>query len=689
MSSSEDDDDLLLSVGPTFKSTRQQKAADRKLNKMNDYLASCLDSANERFDRRRRMQEKSSRTKKETLAAVTQGNMDVELPFGGTGTTSTSSNTNSASLDDSGIDWDKLDTMVKEAEDEKAVHRKKKKQCDIDGMDDSDFEGEEFEGLTYSQKVALAGARETGLSTGLGARFVLNNFVADRDNRTYTYSFVDFEAAMVGMEQILANITNEKVLTLLATANAQNKVPALLYRRNLVSAYQADGSKPPPPELLSWLLKVSLSGTRCGELSATGSCRTLTGLISIQTAGCLQMFHFRDFLPCLTETLGYIDSFGNDVIVDGLTSKRDKQYRHSVDSKILRNFLNVWNCALMQDCVQWNNDNRNEACSCLGALVKISVDAIFHSPSKNVLSCGELLNHVKDLVRTMILFVFGKLEKLGTKNNKMMEWLEYDSWSQEAVQVILQCVSNLSSGINGSEDFDDTSGSLPIALSVRNFPTTIEHDDSTQKGAFSVPGIFLPCAVMRMMLARKALQQCLVGHEKKNYSSFAAEWNKSHKAVYSQFCGDRIQATTAFTLQERYALEALFDGLLAFSEIYKKADEMMANDSPRFHACVDIADCICDTARLLLVGCNRITEDYLDVLHSVHEKIGEYCGAMKRNVTSVFTHPHLRRAKELLTILSLFFRRLTESYKKGMSSFKRDRKQQKMASYFSPGTADS
>jgi len=680
MSSSDDDDDLLFSSGPTFTSTRQQKAADRKLSKMNDYLASCLNSTNERFDRRRRMQENSMRTKNET-AAEGQGGMDIKLPFGG------NSNTNSTSLDDSGIDWEKLDTMVKEAEDEKATHRKKKKQCNIDGMDDSDFEGEEFEGLTYSQKVALAGARETGLSTGLGARFVLNNFVSDLNNRAHTYSFVDFETAMAGIEQTMTYITNAKVRSLLVEAKKQNKVPALLYRRNLVAAYQDSGSEPPPPELLSWLLKVSLTGTRCGELSATGSCRTLIGLISIQTAGCKHIFQFSDFIPCLTETLGYVDSLGKEVGVDAVTSKRDKQYRHVVDSKTLENFLKVWHCALMHEFVQWSNDNRKDLSLCLGALIKMSVDAIFHSPSKTVLSCPEILKYVQDLVRAITLFAFKQLKKARTEDDNMVEWTEYDSWCQEAVRVMLQCVSNLSSGIIGSEDSDDSSGSLPIALCIRNFPTTIEHE-SLKKDGFSVPSVFLPCAVLRMVLARGALQQCLVADDTKKIASFAAEWEKSRTSVYSQLFGDRLHVhPDKITQRERYALDALLDGLIAFSEIYKEADEMMANDSPRFHACIDIADSICDTSRLLLVGCDRIAEDYLDVLHTVHEKIAEYCAAMKRNVTSVFTHPHLRRAKELLTILSLFFRRLTDTYKKGLSSFKRDRKQQKLASYFPSGTA--
>ena len=242
---------------------------------------------------------------------------------------------------------------------------------------------------------------------------------------------------------------------------------------------------------------------------------------------------------------------------------------------------------------------------------------------------------------------------------------------------LLNAVSNLSSGRNGSEDADDVNGYLPLPLAARNFPIYVS---SPNEKKFNK--IFVPCLKIKEIILKEAFLICL---------DDKVSWEKSLQKYNEKLL---FEVEKVFTKENKNFFEPCMTsialGIASFFEIYNNVDELM-KDGPKFYACIDLASQISLLGEQTFIQISRNCIDSVDteisaLLQTVYKCYDDYCNAIKKKVVNVFTHPHLRRSKELLSIYSIYFARMSEDMEliasKSKNSYK---KQQRLTAYLEEG----
>ena len=111
----------------------------------------------------------------------------------------------------------------------------------------------------------------------------------------------------------------------------------------------------------------------------------------------------------------------------------------------------------------------------------------------------------------------------------------------------------------------------------------------------------------------------------------------------------------------------------SLSIMLESMGDVIVKDDPRFLAAVDTASlcgmmgvalwrtCVPGQRLLFFKGWLRSGDIYFnaveaDIIYDHLTRLENSCFKLKKRITSVFSHPHLRRVKELLTYLSTFYR---------------------------------
>lgn len=236
---------------------------------------------------------------------------------------------------------------------------------------------------------------------------------------------------------------------------------------------------------------------------------------------------------------------------------------------------------------------------------------------------------------------------------------------------ILGSVCGLSSGLRTSEDSDDISGSLPIALTVRNFAVSRVNEP-------------LVCRFMllkiKAKLAIEAFRKCI---------GCKGSWEQSFT-----LCRNKLKVNDIFSGLESsrimLSIDVIVGGITSLYELCKRSGELM-EDSPRFYATIDL------TSQMFLVGEHMLklstddihkdtdeskTNDVIitEFLKTVYSHAEDYCNISKKKIVNVFTKPHLRRSKEFFSTLGILFARMKEDMER-LSNFKKTT-QKPLSSYF-------
>ena len=376
MSSDEDDD--LLNCIPTFTITKKKKKEDQKLNKFSDYLSQAFDKSDAQKESRAAAVAHSKH-----IHSLGEGNgngNDDALNADGDADTSLGVKSENVA-----IDWDRLDSMVEEAEKSTELMQAKKKRSllnSIDGIEEGD--NCNSDAVDNSQdRIAIAGARATALSSGLGARRMLG--IGQNDDSTRDV-FKSFDDAMKDFRKRVRPKLKGDVKDIITKAEKNKAIPAMLYRRVLVKTCEASGEKNAIPKVfVQWLWKVLLSGSHCGFLCVDGARRTLKGLIELKIVCCVNFFLWDDFLPTLTMVFGYRKRPSNKID----NSIQQQEILANIDMMSFEGFLDVWNSIVINRLILISDEDTKISVlsSYLGDLSRIGLDPRFHVSSDNDFPC--------------------------------------------------------------------------------------------------------------------------------------------------------------------------------------------------------------------------------------------------------------------------------------------------------------
>ena len=220
-------------------------------------------------------------------------------------------------------------------------------------------------------------------------------------------------------------------------------------------------------------------------------------------------------------------------------------------------------------------------------------------------------------------------------------------------QLTISLCQNLGGGDMKSADNDDTHGYLPLSLSARLWQ--------------SHANLSLLYTIFGAAYAKDALICCFEGDEK----SIEDQVDKKLNNICTQLLAGNV-TDKSISVQEKGKFPPQWHVLL-FAEMalgtVVKSGETILNDGPRFLAIVEIV------TSCIFLGLNfygKITDiknkkqthqnsggiygSVIDaeIVCSFLERMEGLCHTLKHKVISVFVFPHLRRAKESLTYLSVY-----------------------------------
>ena len=215
---------------------------------------------------------------------------------------------------------------------------------------------------------------------------------------------------------------------------------------------------------------------------------------------------------------------------------------------------------------------------------------------------------------------------------------EFEEWITTSSHHLADQASDLKGGQKGSSDADDTKGYLPLALMVKHIPMV---DVKTTQ-------VIVSCAKLRAKMAEEALKRCF---------SNITNWEERRNEIVTKRCKQLNLHVFPFGWQ------ALASAELGLSY----AGEFVTRDGPLLYTVVDIAKACAEAGRSLSANesCSEKSEGgvYSSKEEACYmclslETLEYQCATLKKGITSVFVNPHLRRTKELLAEISIYFKHL-------------------------------
>jgi len=566
----------------------------------------------------------------------------------------------------------------------------------VDGVDDlSDEEKGDGSPEDMRRRQALASAKDIGQSTCLGTRRMFLPAVSDAPGVATTAgselipsrpesdlpfgigsvsTFASSAVALTELKTIIDSLiksagkkgtTEQKraerdlrdsILKPIKAASEGGSVvlSAYLSQKSLLVKC-SEASLPVPRQLVAWLFTTSCSVSTTRTM-ATGAYLTLLEIMKArlrivelgqeddEAGDALKIAYMTDLIAGLERLFrlwtknGASPAMKEEVDPSDYDSdtrrKKPKRPRKSFldNASGLAHFLALWATALDYDYIMaaqaLENDMSKASATAAAALAKASLDAIFQSGNH------ELNNSLKWL---LVSLVEHNALRLNSKGRSGTDDEVRQLFSAMAHAVCDAC-SDLSCGLPKSADEDDINGWLPFALAVRMLP--IEH-------CYGTPSL----AAMRFKatVAEFALQECL---------QFTDSWDmrlESEFKHYSKNLDDK-------SLSDRWRMMMIAE--VGLRRVQSVGDEI-TSDGPRFLTCVEIV-VICAELGMALFSDVDPADDgtggiyksiaEADAMSHLLESLENLCTRLKKNIKSVFIYPHLRRVKEVLTLLAVYFR---------------------------------
>lgn len=205
-------------------------------------------------------------------------------------------------------------------------------------------------------------------------------------------------------------------------------------------------------------------------------------------------------------------------------------------------------------------------------------------------------------------------------------------------KAVCDACSGLSAGPEKAADEDDEEGLLPISLGIRTLP--IEHCHRSSTSALKLKAATVLCA----------FKMCLECDDDWWADSVKKIFTKYAKELEDKELSDRWRIMTSTEV-----------GLLRI----QSAGDEITSDYPRFLACIEISVACAEMGMALFSLLEPSPEgeggiygsvDEAEAMCQLLESLEILCNQLKKNLPSVFAYPHLRRGKDVLTLLSVYFR---------------------------------
>jgi len=206
-------------------------------------------------------------------------------------------------------------------------------------------------------------------------------------------------------------------------------------------------------------------------------------------------------------------------------------------------------------------------------------------------------------------------------------------------KAVCDACSDLSAGPEKSADEDDEDGLLPISLGVRTLPIEQSY------GRPSIPAMQLKAASVLCVL-----KLCLKCDDE--------WWEDSVKEFFGKYAKDLDDKE----LSDRWNIMTSTE--VGLRRIQSAGDEI-TGDHPRFLACIEISVACAEMGMAFFSVLEPSPDgeggiygsiDEAEAMCQILESLEILCNQLKKNIASVFAYPHLRRVKDVLTLLSVYFR---------------------------------
>ena len=206
-------------------------------------------------------------------------------------------------------------------------------------------------------------------------------------------------------------------------------------------------------------------------------------------------------------------------------------------------------------------------------------------------------------------------------------------------EAVCDACSGLSAGPEKSADEDDEDGMLPISLGVRSLPIEYSHGRSSTS-ALKLKAASVLCA----------FKMCLECDDE--------WWAESVKDIFAKYAKELQDKE----LSDRWRIMTSTE--VGLRRILSAGNDIMS-DYPRFLACIEISVACAEMGMTLFSLLEPSPDgeggiygsiDEAEAMCQVLECLEILCNQLKKNMPSVFAYPHLRRGKDVLTLLSAYLR---------------------------------
>ena len=248
--------------------------------------------------------------------------------------------------------------------------------------------------------------------------------------------------------------------------------------------------------------------------------------------------------------------------------------------------------------------------------------------------CNSLINSLKWLLVALTEYNARRLAGRGNTSDADTSKL-YSSMAK----AVCDACSGLSAGPEKAADEDDEEGLLPISLGIRTLP--IEHC----YGRSSTSALKLKAAAVLC-----ALKMCLECDDD--------WWADSVKEIFAKYA----KGLEDKELSDRWSIMTSTE--VGLRRIQSAGSEI-TSDYPRFLACIEISVACAEMGMALFSLLEPSPDgeggiygsiDQAEAMCQLLESLEILCNQLKKNLPSVFAYPHLRRGKDVLTLLSVYFR---------------------------------
>mmetsp|Transcript_15564 Transcript_15564/g.18089 ORF Transcript_15564/g.18089 Transcript_15564/m.18089 type:complete len:855 (+) Transcript_15564:78-2642(+) len=444
-----------------------------------------------------------------------------------------------------------------------------------------------------------------------------------------------------------------------------------------------------PSRLLTWVIRTSFSGRNMGTELSHGAHEMFLKLFqqtsneiiilntnNSSTTGAANdddtfnhIFHIRDFVIILESEFGLWTKEGPTLAPtpQSVESNEDSNFNivqsNDFSNEIgLKHFMELWSLALDKDLVTWDGESadsfakqswNDEDMSCLCAMtarfvaiiLRCGLDQSFRSGNRLLKAQITLLHSSFDWIQRRYQSTI--IESAISNDDRSKVPKEFLKWIEYTADLSLKLCSNISGDALSSKD---VKGWLTLVLGVR----TCQFINQKDYVAVTFFAIFSCLAVRSCMGAAVNDWDTKV---QRHVTAF-------HKDVKKNGGDTNVSSLPSPSIELRFkcivTIEIVLNAII-------KAGDSITSDGPRFLAGVDMA-AHCDQMGLALFklniqnlnveGLGGIYEDkaVAGAMADHFERLENLCNELKKKVFSILVDKNMMRVKELLSLMSGFYR---------------------------------